>query len=257
MRKSLLLLCLLLQGITYAAPRDSMIRFKINFSVPYGRTFGELATARKNNTINADIREMWGVSLYLGYHITKSLTIGVEARGMYQNIDSARTTKNFEDKYLDADYYTELNFDESDVALSSTSIIGTYYLHSRIADIEPFLQFGTATIDMDLPSVYRKRKNSNYSEDISRHTTSKRFFFPGVGVRLSKRIVEDLYASISTRYCYGTYRYEVHETTTDFFGNKTIVTTTASPMSISVFELQMGILINLSFRKHKSRVRKN
>jgi hypothetical protein len=93
--------------------------------------------------------------------------------------------------------------------------------------------------------VQRKKQGENYSETITGTlASSTTYFYPGAGIRLSKKIAGRLYGSVGAAYSFGRSGYAIGYQKTDYLGNASPgMERYTQPVSALQFKAGLALLV--------------
>ena len=151
-------------------------------------------------------------------------------------------------RYEKPGYYTTVGFNTFDYYLDNTSVSFSYVIKSPIAEIEPYVLIGQGhMVFRNAIDITSKKMNDNYSEVITLGVLKPaNFFYPGVGIRLSKKVYEQLIATAGIQYNYGQMDYQLLEEHKDYLDN-TLSKTLSFSQSVSTFQFVVGLQLGLKW----------
>lgn len=215
----LFLFLLLLSHHLYAVP-DSARKARFDMGATFGFPMGKFAYAHHKGSLYTQGRPTWGFTMSKNYMITRRITTGIEFTGAGYANDRDRFREMAFAKHYLGGFQTRVE-DYPAVEVLTLSVVTSWLWHTGFAELEPFVQLGTAFSEAAGYNIYRKKTGENYADNIYVHSTSRPYFFPGIGIRANKQIGGRWYATMGIRYNYGEFRCTIHEEKTDFLLNRT------------------------------------
>lgn len=212
-------LLLLLSAHVFAMP-DSARKSRFDMGAIFGIPLGKFAYAQHTGSVYTQGRPSWGYYLSKSYSISRRITTGIEftGAGYYNNRSALRSLAS--DKHFATGFQSRVE-EYAYVEVLTLSSVTSWQFFTPFAEIEPYAVLGTGFGESAGYTIYRKKMGENYADDINVQSTSRPFFFPGIGIRANKCIGGRWYASAGIRYNYGEFRCTIHEVKTDFLLNRT------------------------------------
>lgn len=173
--------------------------------------------------------------------------------GLYLNVsnlwlDHERVGTQFVNHLKTPEYYTSSSVPEWPVSIAALGNEYSYKFRTRLCEIEPYIDIGVAWISSSsysTPKVHRKKKNDNYFDDTYINSNiSGMFVYPGIGVRINKKIHKIFYLNFALQYNHGEKPYSLNYQKEDFLGNKMTITENYR-QQISVLQTQLGFQLRV------------
>lgn len=240
------LLCCSLSA--YSTSRDSVMRLRTSISPVLAYPLGQFSFGTNQRFLTGQCLPSWGGAVYMSYLVRPHNTLGLSFSNVAFRLHKDKTYQQLTDRYAQPGYANTLTVNYYDFDLSNIAIVASHIISTPILEIEPYLHVGIGipitNSFTNAYSIVRKKLNDNYSEELSPDMLAKPFFFPAIGLRLSKGISRTVYFFAATQYQYGELRYTYVDAGIDYLGNTTL-STQSFHQPVSVIQLQLGIEIRV------------
>lgn len=155
--------------------------------------------------------------------VYRGLWMGFAAGAVTHRVNTDMVETQLHNRYQDAAYYTTVTINQPFFDMGWLAAKVSYAWRMKGFEARPGLFLGWASANAPYfennYEVYRKRKQENYAETIYPTMSTTSFFYPGIGMQVSKKLWRCLWASAEARYCNGNMRYTLHENKRDYLGN--------------------------------------
>ena len=243
---------------SYARKSDSTsYRCRLQLSYQYSMPLGDFSYKGSNNYLMGQFRPSSGVLFSTSVHFSRHFAVGFQFSDPSYKFDGKKILTQLEQKYLDPAFFTTIEKYDIKYEIPSPALEFSYSSYFHSIELEPFVTAGICRGRMtgagSAAYIHRKKKNDNYYEDIYVDVgRSNTFFYPGFGIRLNKKIVSILYATLAVQYNTGTMKYSINEERKDIDDN---VTTTSADGTQQVSSLQIEGVLQLRFTKMRNVLR--
>ncbi len=252
MKLLLILLCLCSNISMHGKVRDSVLH-RINFQVHTGAFLptGQFSTKYSDSYFLGQAKAGVNFNPSVIARVHKNFHAGIYVNISNFTLNEHKVAEQLRQHFMETEYYTTVNVATGNRSMTSGGFECTYKFRFSFCDIEPYIDLGIAGLNgsgdywYSPASVYKKKKNDNYYEDIRISLNrSSLFFYPAIGIRIDKKIHKIFYLTLGLQYNYGETGYNLIYDKTNFFGN-TSSTSVRYNLHISALQIQSGIQLRV------------
>jgi hypothetical protein len=211
-------------GSCFAQASDTGYKFSAGAAYVQAIPLGAFSRVSSNRFFAGQSISSPALELNIAVRLNQHFKLGLNIADMVFQVDRNKFRDQLYAMYGSADYYTAITIYKSRHEVGSVALTGYYMLQLPIASVEPYvvlgMGFGNTGISNNLYAIHRKRKGDNFSDDVNSDIVrSDNFFFPGVGLQLTRQLWKGLYGRLGVQYNYGEYNYRISDDIRDYIGN--------------------------------------
>ncbi|MCD6011964.1 MAG: hypothetical protein K0Q79_1826 [Flavipsychrobacter sp.] len=247
MRLLLLLLCLSASLSIHGKGTDSILH-RINFQL-HPAVFiptGQFSNIHSNGYLLGQSKAGFAIVPSIIARVHKNFHAGLYIGFANFQLNPEKSYRLLKKQFDEPGYYTTAIIKESDAGLGTEGLEFTYKFKTELGEIEPYLQIGAGHIigGKSFATIHRKKANDNYYEDIDMSILPSSLFYPGIGLRINRKMHKIFYLTFSIQYNSGSTTYDVEHTKTDISGNisKTVL---SYNQRVSALQIQSGIQLRV------------
>ncbi len=243
-----LYLFLLTFPLSASAIRDST---KDDICLEAAFAYGGVGLAHKH-FVPGNLSPGPGVSIRGSFRIMRGFSLGMAYSLIASKTDKERMTAEAYALYHQPGYYTTVNVISEYYNFSSFSFFAKHNFQFKSFELEPYLQFGFPWASEGQYfgkqfTVRSKKMNSNITNTSTVYYTDIGASEYGVGLSLSKQLLECFYFTLGAGYNTGRINYIIEDRVTDVYGKSTqkdVNVTTA----YNAWQLRTGIQIRFKYK---------
>ncbi|RYD56080.1 MAG: hypothetical protein EOP56_14190 [Sphingobacteriales bacterium] len=208
------------------------------FRIGAGVSWNFINPIESSYSLKATEQQAAGASFRAAIPIGKHIAVGAVLQRLFYTLDTSEYRNKLLDLYDDDNYFVNFYVPKgsTDISFWIFSAEVGYTVHVRKVEINPYVRVGIGIAEGGgLLNIYRKKKNSNYHDDLRLRNYDAGTFYPSIGFRLNIPLMQGLDLSIGANSSQAKHKIYIKDTRVDIYGTES---------NHQIFETYNAILIH-------------